>query len=436
MPESAMRDAETEWTNWSGALQAKPSSYAIPHDEDALQRIVREAESIRPVGAGHSFSPLVPTTGTVLSLDKLSGLVGHDTETHDARVWAGTRLFALGPMLHELGQGMPNLGDIDRQSVAGVLATATHGTGLELPCIAGGATALRLVTADGEALECSETENTDLFRAAAVSLGMLGVVTQVTLHNLPAYRLREQVRVQQLDDVLPAALDRARAHRNFEMFAFPFGRQAIVKTLDATDEAPTDADHGADSDDGALWFGCQLMRHAPPLGRTMQNLVGKVIRPSQRVNWSHRIFASQRNVRFNEMEYQLPAAAGPACLDEICHAIARSRMHVFFPVEFRFVAADDYWLSPFHGKPGTAFCSISIHQYHKQDYRPLFALVEPILQRHGGRPHWGKLHTFTAHQLRDAYPGLNRFLDQRARLDPAGKFLTPYLRELFGLKDA
>lgn len=433
MLESTPSVPADEWSNWSGALHARPAAHALPEDEDALRRVVRDAKSLRAVGAGHSFAPLVPTSGVLLSLDRLSGIVAHDAATNSATVWAGTLLFELGPLLHALGQGMPNLGDIDRQSVAGVLATATHGTGITLPCIAGGATALRLVTAAGEVLTCSRTQNADLFRAAAVSLGMLGVVTQATLQNRPAYRLREEVRVEALDDVLPTVFDRARAHEHFELFAFPFGRRVITKTLDSTAEPPSAADHGADSDDGALRLGCELMRRVPPLGRALQKFVGKVIRPSSRVNWSHRIFASQRGVRFNEMEYQLPAAAGPECLDEICHAIARSRIRVFFPVEFRFVAADDYWLSPFNGEPGSVFCSISVHQYHRQDYRPLFALVEPILQRCGGRPHWGKLHTLSPAALRAAYPHLDPFLAERARLDPHGKFLTPYLRGLFGL---
>lgn len=431
--EDGLRGTQSAWSNWSGGQRATPSAKCLPRDEDELRKQVREASDLRVVGAGHSFTPLVPTPGAIMSLDHLRGLISHDASTHQARLWAGTRLFDAGPLLHDIGQGMPNLGDVDRQSLAGALSTATHGTGISLPCIAAGATALRLVTAQGDVLECSREQDADLFRAAAVSLGALGVITQVTLQNIPAFRLRERVHVQPLDDMLPSIQQWIQQHRNFELFAFPNSRLAVVKTLDLTEEPPTKEKQGADSDDTALLIGCELTRWLPALGRGLQNMVGKLVKPSDRVNWSHKIFASQRNVRFNEMEYQVPAASGAACLDEVCRAIDKSKVGVFFPIEFRLIAADNYWLSPFQSDRGEARCSISVHQYHKQDYRPLFATAEPILRRHGGRPHWGKLHTVDAQGLHALYPDLGRFLRLRAELDPGGKFLNPYLRQLFGI---
>jgi FAD-linked oxidoreductase len=430
---TAPRSVSPAWRNWSGAQQARPAAMLLPQSEEELRRQVAAADSVRAVGAGHSFSALVPTAGAIVSLDRLSGLIGHDDGTQQARLWAGTRLYEAGPLLHAIGQAMPNLGDVDRQSLAGALATATHGTGLGLPCIAAAATALRLVTAAGDVLECSREHEAELFQAAAVSLGMLGIVSQVTLQNVPAFRLHERVYVQSLDALLPEIDTLARRHRNFELWAFPASRQAIVKTLDLTEQPPSGDAQGADSDDLALKLGCELTRWLPPLGRALQSMIGRILRPTERVDWSHRIYPSARNVRFNEMEYQVPAASGAACLDEACRAVAASGENVFFPIEFRLVAADDYWLSPFQGEPGTARCSISVHQYHKQDYRPLFAAVEPVLRRHRGRPHWGKLHTADVALLRELYPDLGRFLRLRAELDPRGKFLNPHLRMLFGI---
>ena len=432
--DDGLHGAQPAWQNWSGEQRVHPSAKWSPQNEDELRQRVRDAASVRVVGAGHSFSPLVPTSGAILSLDHLSGLISHDEQTQQARLWAGTRLFDAGPLLYGVGQAMPNLGDIDRQSLAGALSTATHGTGITLPCIAGSATALRLVTAQGDVLECSRDRDGDLFRAAAVSLGALGVITQVTLQNMPSFRLRERVQLLPLDQLLPEMDEWVRQHRHFELLVFPFSRLALVKTLDLTEQPPTTGEtQGADSADAMLRLSCELNRWLPGLGRQLQTLIGRFIRPTERVNWSHKIFASARNVRFNEMEYQVPLATGASCLDEVCRAVSKSKVNVFFPMEFRFVAADDYWLSPFQSALGEARCSISVHQYHKQDYRPLFAVAEPILRRYGGRPHWGKLHTVDGADLHNLYPDLTRFLRLRSELDPRGKFLNPHLRQLFGI---
>ena len=418
------------WYNWSRIAQAEPACQARPADEDELVRAVRAAKHVRAVGAGHSFTALVPTPGTLLSLDGLQGMIDHDPDRQRARLWAGTRLYQLGPQLEAVGQALPNMGDVDRQSLAGALATATHGTGLQLPCIAAGLTALRLVTAAGEILECSREHDATLFRAAAVSLGLLGVVTQVELHNQPSYRLRERVAVVPLKHVLTQIEALALAHRHFEFWAFPAGASAIVKTLDITGDPVAGPTYSADSQDRPLWLCSELTRLCPPLAPLLQRLVGHVVRSSERVNQSWRIYPSARNVRFNEMEYHVPLAAGPACMEEITSVLAETSNGVFFPVEYRCVAGDDFMLSPFSDGPRVA---IAIHQYHKQDHRPLFARIEPILLRYGGRPHWGKLHGLNAPRLRALYPQLDEFLRLRAELDPCGKFLNPYLRGLFGL---
>lgn len=418
------------WRNWSGAQHARPARFAAPGDEAELAALVRASSQLRVVGAGHSFTPLVPTEGTLVSLDGLQGLIAHDAANCSARLWAGTRLHQTGPLLEQVGQALPNMGDVDRQSIAGVLSTATHGTGVTLPCIAAGLTSLRLLTAQGEVLECSRERDAALFRAAAVSLGALGVITQAELRNVPVYRLRERVHAQPLAQVF-AELDALKhAHRHFEFWAFPGGGAAIVKTLDLTDDAITEQAQGADSQDGLLHLCSELSRWLPATAPWLQRLVGRFVAPSERVNLAYRIYPSARNVRFNEMEYHVPAERGPACMDEVCRELARDGRGAFFPVEYRYVAGDDFLLSPFGDG---ARASIAIHQYHKQDYRALFARVEPILRRHGGRPHWGKLHTVDAAGLHALYPQLGEFLRLRAELDPQGKFLNPYLRGLFGL---
>lgn len=400
----------------------------MPTSEAQLSLVVRNEKRIRVVGAGHSFTPLVCTDDCMISLDRLSGLVSHDASTHRATLWAGTRLFDCGPLLEGVGQALPNMGDIDRQSLGGVVSTATHGTGITLPCIAARAVQLRLVTANGDVLSVSPQHDADLFHAAAVSLGALGVLSQISLQNVAPFRLREQVAVLPLDAVLGDLQRWKREHRSFELWAFPYSRQAIVKTLDITDE-PSQMDmKGGDAADGLLRLCSELTRACPPLAPVLQKLVSRFVKPTLRVGESWRIYPSERHVPFNEMEYHVPADAGAQALDEACRASVDSRTAGFFPIEFRFVAGDDYWLSPFQGGPRA---SIALHQYYKQDYRPLFAAVEPILRRHGGRPHWGKLHTATQRDLLDMYPDFGRFLRLRAELDPTGKFLNPYLQTIF-----
>ena len=425
--------AASPWKNWSGSQTATPARWATPATEAELADTVQKADQVRVVGAGHSFTPLVPTTGCIVSLDRLAGLVDHHRAAHQATLWAGTRLFDCGPLLHAVGQALPNMGDIDRQSVGGVLSTATHGTGATFPCIAAGAVELRLVTATGEVLSVSAERDSEMFHAAAVSLGALGVMSQVTLQNVPSFRLRERVEMLPLDTVL-ADLDRwKREHRNFELWVFPHSRQALIKTLDITDDAVDSQIKGADAADGLLRLCSELTRALPGLTAPLQKLAARFIKPTLRVGDSWRIFPSERGVRFNEMEYHVPDDAGAEALDEACRVSVSSGTGGFFPIEFRFVAGDTHWLSPFEGGNRA---SIAVHQYYKQDYRPLFAAVEPVLRRRGGRPHWGKLHTATHRDLLAMYPNLGRFLRVRAQLDPGGKFLNPYLRSIFGLTGA
>jgi len=418
------------WQNWSGNARCVPDRAVMPANEDDLRLTVRDAASLRVVGAGHSFTPLVPTQGTLVSLDHLQGLIDHDPDHHRARIWTGTRLFQIGPLLEKLGQALPNMGDIDRQSIAGVLSTATHGTGEKLPCIAAGLRSLRFVGADGQILECSPEQDRTLFRAAAVSLGTLGVITQAELQNVPSYRLKERVWAMPLNQVLSDLNNLKNGQEHFEFWAFPAGGQAIVKTLNSTTQDSDSKTEGSDSQDFLLKLCSELTRLCPPLAGPLQKLVGSVIQLSERVGLWYQVYPSARNVRFNEMEYHVPAEVGPECMEELCRTLRRDARAVFFPVEYRYVAGDDFMLSPFGDGPRA---SIAVHQYHKQDHRPLFELAEPILRRYGGRPHWGKLHSLDSAALHQLYPELGDFLKLRQQLDPDGKFLNDHLRTVFGL---
>lgn len=415
------------WSNWSGNQQANPSQWIYATDEDAVVAAVRSNSRLRVVGGSHSFSALVPTDGALLSLDGLSGLIEHDGGRHQATLWAGTRLMQAGEALAGVGQSLMNEPDINLQSLGGTISTAVHGTGRTLHCLSAYVRGLRLVTARGDVLDCSAEQHPELFEAARVGLGSLGVITRITLQNAPLYRVRETVEVLDLEEAL-AAVDAAKdQHRHIEFLAFLDAEEAIVKRHDIVDEPehfPSQED-----DNPALDLAADTARRWPWLNRWLQELVGVLVEPQTRVGEGWKVFASPRTIPFNEMEYQVPAEVGLQCFNEIRAAIRQSGIQVFFPIEFRYVKGDDLWLSPFHGRDSV---SISVHQYHKQDYRPLFALVEPIFQRYAGRPHWGKLHTLTAADLAPLYPRWDDFQRVRREADPEGKFMNAHVRTLFG----
>lgn len=417
------------WRNWSGAQECEPTARVAPASEEALAELVRAARhTIRPVGAGHSFSPLVPTDGTIVALSRLSGIVSHDPATLRADVWAGTRMAELGPPLAALGQALENMADIDRQLVGGAVATATHGTGLELGSISTTVRWLRLVTASGEVVECSADRNPELFQAARASLGALGIVTQLRLQNRRPYRLREKVWIMKTEDVLEASAELRTRHRHFETFPMVHGDMSLVETLDETDDEPTPVE---EQDDGgaALAALADLASRFPSLRGLLANLLAWLVEPGERVGESWQLLASVRNTRFNEMEYAVPLESGPDCLREVLATIERENIDVFFPLEFRYVKGDDIWLSPFYGRDS---CAISVHQFHARPYADYFAAVEPVFWKYDGRPHWGKLHTLEARELSGLYPRWRDFLEVRLDLDPYGKFLNDHLRGVFG----
>ncbi len=385
------------WSNWSGSVECEPARIEAPGDEAAVAQRVREAASsgdeVRVVGTGHSGTPLCETSGTLLSLDRLAGVESHDTGAGLATIGAGTKLCDLGDPLLERGLAMANLGDIDKQALAGAVGTGTHGTGRTLANISSSVTAVRLVDAAGDVRELDDPDD---LRALRVCMGALGVFTALTLRLVPAYRLHERIRRLPIEDCLDRLDDEIRDNRHFEFFWLPFKDSAEMKTLNLTDEPVSEL---AD-------------------------------RPYERIGWSPHIIASQRDDKFFEMEYALPAEAGPACFREVRLRMRERHPDVVWPVEYRTVAPDDAWLSPAGGRDTV---TLSIHQDGSLPYRAFFEDVEQVLLAHGGRPHWGKIHSLGADRLCRMYPDWDRFLATRERMDPQGRFLNPHLRLLFGI---
>lgn len=418
------------WHNWSGSVTAQPGRLAAPRSEDELAAVVREARQLRAVGAGHSFMPLCATDGTLVTLADLEGTVELAPDGRTAWAPAGWSLRRVAAALWELGRSLPNQGDVDPQSLAGALATGTHGTGAELGCLSSFARGFRLMQADGSIAECSADAEPELFEAQRLSLGLLGVATRIRIAVEPAYRLEQRIRRIRLPEAIEQFAELARRHRHAEFFVFPYANEVILKTLHPTDDprpARAAPARSRDSERSFRWL-CELCHALPFALPALQRLAMTTIGESRVVGPAHQIFPSERTVRFEEMEYELPRADGLAVLGEVIRWIRARRLPVIFPFEFRWTAADDIWLSPFNRGP---CASISMHQYVKRPWQVLFRDAEPILRGAAGRPHWAKRHSLTARDVFALYPRAREFCAVRRAVDPEGKFANPQLAQLF-----
>lgn len=430
LPAMAAEKRRLPWRNWSGSQQCLPEARIAPASLAELQELLATSKgTIRPVGAGHSFTPLVPTEGTLVSLSRLGGVTDPDSQGLQATIGGGTRLGDIGQPLQNMGQALINMPDIDEQTLAGSLATATHGTGADLGCMSTFVRGLQIADARGELVDCDENNNPELFQAAKVSLGSLGLITQVRMQCVEPYRLRRETVWWELEEMLENVDSMADQHRNFEFFYVPFSGMGFTDAHDVTDE-PIGTTGQEDPNEGtmALKMLRDWLEWSPTLRQLVLGTYASTIPDEITIGNSWKNYANERNVRFNEMEYHLPRESGLQALREIISALESNHHEVFFPLEVRYVKGDDIWLSPFHQQDSM---SIAVHRYFEEDYQPYFQTVEPILRKHGGRPHWGKLNSLTRADFKALYPNWNDFAQVRAEMDPEGRFLNPYLRELF-----
>ncbi|MEZ5946869.1 MAG: D-arabinono-1,4-lactone oxidase [Hyphomonas sp.] len=422
-------EGQVSWSNWSGSEQATPVDLARPATEDELAGLITSARRVRPVGSGHSFTGLVPCEDVIVDVSQMSGLASADAGAGLATMGAGTRIFQAAVELDGAGLGFPNLPDVDVQTLAGSFSTATHGTGRTLQPMHAHIAGFRLVTAAGEVQDISEASDPDLFSAGKVSLGSLGVISQYTLRCVPTYNLKRKVWVEKIDTLIAQAEDLSHAHRNFEFYYFPFTGYAAGISHDLFEGEPAGR---AESEDDETLEGLKQLRDvfgwSPWLRRQVAagSLPKGVVEESSDAYW--KLLSTTRPIKFNEMEYHIPLENGLACLREIIKAI-ESRKDTFFPIEVRFTAPDDAWLSPFNDGPRL---SIACHAAVNEPYDYFFSLLEPIHRAHGGRPHWGKLHSLGHDDLTALYPRFQDFCDLRKSLDPEGKFLNPHLARMFG----
>jgi L-gulonolactone oxidase len=427
------------WRNWAGDEGCAPAAIERPSSlaqlAEAVGRAGERGRRVRMAGAGHSFSDIACTDGVLVKLDRMAGVLDVDRASGLVKVQGGITIHALNQHLAEHALALENLGDIDVQSIAGAISTATHGTGARLRNIPAQVSALTLLLADGSTLECSAERDPEVFRAARVGLGALGVVAEVTLRCVPAFVLRGVDRPAPLAETLERFEELALNNDHFELFVFPHAHTALTRTNNRTEEPARPRGRlSAWANDVLLTnhaFGafCALGRMAPSGIPRINRLVTRLAGSSTRVDRSDRIFASPRLVRFTEMEYSLPRERTTEAVRRVLALVEEQGFAVPFPVEVRTVAADDALLSTAHGRD-SGF--VAVHMYRGMQWQPYFRAVEAIMDELGGRPHWGKRHFQTAASLRPRYPEWDRFQAVRARLDPAGRFANAWTERVLG----
>lgn len=423
-------DGEASWMNWAGIERSTPKSIAFPGSEAEIQTLLRGGSTpVRMVGSGHSFTGLSTTEGTLVDLSSVYGLTGYDAQTGRARFAAGTRLYDVAAELDKLGRALPNLPDIDVQTLAGSFSTATHGTGNDLPALHDIIRSFRLVTASGDVREVNVTSDPDLFAAGKVSLGALGVITEYEIETVPAFNLHRQMVIEPIRPFLDRVAEMADTHRNFEFFYSPSTGMAAWITHDVYEGEV--AGRGESEDDDTLealkglrdqlgwfpWLRRRIASAAFPQG-IIEDFTDK----------SFSLLATTRPIRFIEMEYHLPREKGVETVRKVISMLDRKK-DAFFPMEYRHIATDNAWLSPFQSGP---CASIAIHAAVDENYDYFYSEFEPVFRAAGGRPHWGKLHSLGRAELTALYPRFEDFLSLRRELDPEGRFLNPHLSKLFG----
>ncbi|MFF4876959.1 D-arabinono-1,4-lactone oxidase [Micromonospora sp. NPDC000668] len=429
----------TRWSNWAGNQRGSATAILRPGTPTDIVEAVRAASAdggrIRVTGSGHSFTAVALADDRRMELSQLDTTVSVDVEQRLVTVPAGMTLRALNGLLARHCLALPNLGDIDAQTVAGAISTGTHGTGARYGCLSTFVEAITLVTGTGEVLRCSADENPDVFAAARVSLGALGVLVEVTLRCVDAFVLHAHERPAALADVLDDLPDLIGRHDHVEFYWFPYTTRVQVKTNDRVpaNDRPLPRWRGWLDDDflsNTVFAGaCRLGRAVPALAPGISAVSARALTERRYTGRSDRVFCTPRRVRFVEMEYGLPREALPEALAALQRIVDGLPFKVLFPVEVRFTAADDIWLSHGYGRDSAY---IAVHQYVGMPYEPYFRAFEEVAAGLGGRPHWGKLHYRDAASLATAYPRFADFQTLRDRLDPDRVFASPHLTHILG----
>ncbi len=428
-----------EWRNWAGDQRCLPARIERPASRGELIETVKGAGdaglTVRAAGSGHSFTDIACTGGVLLDLERLDRVLEVDREAGRVKVEAGIDLRDMNEAIWGYGLAVENLGDIDKQTAAGAVSTATHGTGSRFRNLSSQIEGVELVLPDGTLMEISADQEPDLLPAARVGLGALGVIATLTFRAIPAFTIRRLDSPLPLEETLDRLDDLADGSDHFEFYVFPHTEVALLRQSERTDEPPKPRNRALEYGQEVVlenWVmgaiaraGRRMPSRIPQLSRFVSSKIGR----STKVDRSYRVYASQRRVRFTEMEYAIPRRHAREAIPRVLAAAEAADPPVGFPIEVRFVAGDESWLSPAHDRDTTY---IAVHQFEGMAWEGYFRSVEAIMNEYGGRPHWGKRHFQTAATLAERYPRWEDFLAARSRLDPDGRFRNAYLDRVLG----
>ena len=427
------------WRNWAGDQHCVPAAIERPGSVQELQEIVKRAaergQQVRAAASGHSFTDTACTDDVMVRLDRMNRVVEVDPDAGLAKVEGGVVIRDLSEALYGHGLALENLGDIDVQTISGAISTATHGTGERYRNISSQVEALELVTADGSVVECSRESDAELWRAARVGVGSLGVIASLTLRCVPAFTIRRNDHPLPLDEALSSLDELAARNDHFEFYVFPHTDVALCRESRRLDTPPEPRGRVQEYllervlENHAFGVLCGLGRRFPSRIPAINRLIAKFAGSSVKTDRSYRVFSTIRLVRFTEMEYAVPREAGPEALRRVLAVIERRGFAVPFPIEFRVVAPDDAYLSTAYGRD-TAY--IAVHMYRGMAWEPYFRAVEAIMDDYEGRPHWGKRHFQTAATLAPRYPRWDAFAAARDELDPGRVFTNAYAERVLG----
>ncbi|NDI01250.1 MAG: FAD-binding protein [Actinobacteria bacterium] len=428
-------------SNWARNQRCVPDAVHQPASTDEVARIVRQAheagQRVKVIGAGHSFTATAMTDGVMLRLDNMTQILSVDREAGQVHVQAGATLHDFCRELHNYGLALPNLGDIDVQSIAGAISTATHGTGFGLGNLATNVVAMTLVNGKGDIVELNEGD--PRISIAAVGVGALGVVCEVVLQCVPSFRLHAYETIEYLDDLLDDIPSFAASADHAEFFWMPGARRCQVKRNQRTTEdiqRPGKVAYFRDkyvAENLAFGTVCRVGRRWPSLAPRIAKLVSSSVSERDLIDDSFRVFASPRLVRFVEMEYGIPLECLPEAVQRVREVTKHLSFPSLFPIEVRVSAADDIALSTGFGRSNGW---VAVHQYVGAPYESYFQQVADIMDSYGGRPHWGKMHYLNAAQLCERYPRWGEFQELRAALDPDGTFRNEYVDRVLGVINA
>lgn len=394
-------DQVKEWRNWSESIRFTPAAIELPANEAQLQEIVagayRNKRTLRTVGASHSCSGIFATHDTLISMENFKGQVLIDPVNLRANVSAAMTVEEIGELLFKQGLGMENTGHINKQRIAGAVSTGTHGAGKRLHNLSGQLYGVRLVNGTGDIREFNEDDDPQMMQALKVSLGALGVFTQVTLKVLPAFRLRRRQYCAALNDCLNALDQMMDENRNFCFYWYPRRDDVSIRTWNFEEEH----------------------KSRLPFGKIYKESTG----------WGKDVLPTEQKLKYNELEYSVDAAVAVDCFQEIRKRILEKyRKLVAWRVLFRPVAPDNVMLSNAYKRESVA---ITVHQNATLPYKEYFDDIESIFQSFGGRPHWGKKHAMRAKDLELLYPEWENFQRIRREMDPGNIFLNDYLKRIF-----